>query len=54
MEIGVIAVLVSLWVLFLAGATIVTLLPAAKPGHEGDVIPLTLRRRREADDRPAA
>jgi hypothetical protein len=54
MEIGVIAVLVSIWVLVMAGAAIVALLPAAKPGHEGDVIPLVRRRRRQANERPAA
>ena len=54
MEIGVIAVLVSVWVVLLASAAVVTLLPSAKPGHEGDVLPLTLRRKRESDERPAA
>jgi hypothetical protein len=54
MDIGILTLLLGVWVVLLAGASIVTLLPAARPGHEGDVLPLTLRRRRETDKRPAA
>jgi hypothetical protein len=54
MESAVLMTLLAVWLLLLGSAAIVTLLPAARPGHEGDVIPLTLRRKHGADDRPAA